>query len=206
MSKQVATTSSSHFENAMTLSKDYAQQIMEAAAGTQSAEHAYLKFVKGEWLYGREAEELEESDVLAVNPASFAIGWQGWEDGSPINGPVVPMSKASELPSESSLDPIPKDDKGKNGWDTFMGVQLKLVEDDSQLLYNTSTRGGKDFMTDLMNEWAVGMQAHPSAPYPLITLGVDSYMSKDFGKILIPTFKIVGWANTKGKRLKKYDA
>lgn len=182
--------------------KDYVSELESVSSAELSGEQQYLKFTKrGEWVYGREAEELFPDDVLALNPWSFVVGWQGWEDGRPIDGPVVPATKRSSLPPLSALDQIPPGEM--NGWSEYKGVSLKLVDDEISLQYNTTSVGGKKLVAELIRVSAAGMKAHPAHPIPLIKLGGSEYKHSMYGTVATPEYTLIGWADVNGKQNKR---
>ncbi len=166
----------------------------------------HLKFSKsGEWEFGIEGVTVNEDEVLAVNPASFVTGWQGWNNGVPVDGPFVSVTKAKTLPLESELPPIP--DGENNGWNLQLGVGFRLVrekeEDCANLQFRTHSSGGLRTLERLRHQVAMGMKEHSDAPLALVKLSNDSYKHSKFGKIYIPVITIVGWADAEGKEVKK---
>lgn len=183
---------------------DLANDLIETGNSASSGTVNYMKFNKGEWLFGVDNDEVDADEIMAVNPASFTIGYQGWQDGSPVNGPVVPVSRRAELPAEADLDPIPSGDM--NGWSKQLGVSFRSMEDQTPLQFNTTSYGGKQAITKLMKEVGEGLKAHIDAPVALVKLSSDSYPHKKYGKVYTPIITIVGWADASGKAVEKYAA
>lgn len=176
---------------------DQASALMALGDANRPLGTNYLKFTKrGEWVFGREDDELTDDELVAVNPASFTIGWQGWHDGRPVNGPVVPVSLAEQLPEEHELDAIPPGDM--NGWNKLLGVSMQLVDDGTPLQYNTSSYGGKKAVAELARVVGLGLQAHPDAPVALVRLKSSDYKHAQYGKIYTPEIELVHWADANG--------
>ncbi len=166
---------------------------------------SHLKFTKaGSWLFGRDNDEIEGDELLAVNPLSFVAGWQGWEDGRPVNGPVKPMREAADLPAESDLQAIKPGDM--NGWNPLLGVTFRLIEGELDLQYHATSYSGKQFIAKLKDEVMAGITAHADAPICLINVSSDSYKHAKYGKISTPQFKVVGWATEQGEEVPKLTA
>ena len=91
------------------------------------------------------------------------------------------------------------DDQGKSRdpWQ-FANLALMRGNDKSGELYTftTSSKGGIGAIGRLCAEYGKVMREMPDA-WPVITLGVDSYMhpNKAYGRIKVPQFKVVGWAD-----------
>lgn len=166
---------------------------------------SYLKFTKaGQWEFGKDGDSLDKDEVVAVNPASFVAGWQGWNNGMPVDGPVVSISQRASLPQEADLPAIPAGDM--NGWNALLGVNFKAMEDGTDLQYHATSYGGKKFVQNLMKAVGLGMKEHGDAPIALLKLSADNYKHATYGKIFTPEFEIVGWADASGKEVKKLSA
>ena len=187
------------------VSTDLAADLVEVGSAVDTTGVQYLKFTKiGTWVFGPEDDQLGADEVLAVNPASFTIGWAGWEDGKPQDGQTLPIGQRSELMPESEL-PALKPGK-KNGWMRELGVQFRTIEDGITMSYHTGSYSGKQAVTKLMKEIGLGLQAHPEAPVALVKLSGDSYKHKEHGDIQTPEITVIGWADADGKEVKKLAA
>ena len=187
------------------VSADLADDLVSVGSAVDAGQTNYLKFTKtGDWIYGRDDDQVDPDEVIAVNPASFTIGWQGWRDGMPVEGPVVPISQRGQLPAESELEAIPASDM--NGWNKMLGVSLQILSDGSPLQFNATSYGGKQAITGLMKEVGLGLKGHPEAPVARVKLAGDSYKHAKFGKIHTPVITVVGWADANGTEVKKLAA
>ena len=189
----------------MAIPNDLADSMIQAGNAADAGSVNYLKFTKqGAWVFGRDDDEVDKDEILAVNPMSFTVGWQGWKEGKPVDGPSLPIHQAADLPMESELEKIPAGDM--NGRSKQLGVSVKSMDDGTVLQFNSTSRGGKQAITKLMREIGLGMKAHPNEPVALIKLSSDSYKHKTYGNINTPILNIVGWADGAGKENKKLVA
>ena len=187
------------------VSADLADDLIDVGSSVSAGQTSYLKFNKsGAWIYGADENEVDADEVIAVNPASFSIGYQGWDNGKPVEGPVVPISQRNTLPPESELPAIPAGDM--NGWSKQLGVSLQILGDSTPLQFNATSYGGKKAITELMRQVGLGLKSHPEAPVALVKLSGDSYKHGTYGKIAVPVITIVGWANADGVEVKKLAA
>ena len=179
--------------------------MIQAGQSVSRAGTNYLKFTKtAQWIFGMDNDEVDADEVLAVNPASFTAGWQGWNNGMPVEGPTVPYSQRSSLPAEADLDPLPSGDM--NGWSPQLGVTLQSFDDGTVLQFNSTSDGGKKAILKLMGEVGLAYKSHPEAIIAMVKLEKDSYKHPSFGMINKPVFKVVGWADKDGKEVKKLAA
>ena len=187
------------------VSADLADDLVSVGSAVESGRTNYLKFSKtGEWVYGADDDQVDSDTIIAVNPASFTIGWQGWNGGVPVEGPVVPISQRGQLPAESELEAIPAGDM--NGWNKMLGVSMQILTDGTPLQFSATSYGGKQAITGLMKAVGLGLKSHPEAPVALVKLSGDSYRHAKFGKIHTPVITVVGWADADGKEVKKLAA
>jgi hypothetical protein len=186
--------------NNLPVTADLADDLVSLGSTAGASDTNYLKFTKtGAWVFGRDDDECDSEEVIAVNPTSFTIGYQGWEDGMPQDGPVVPISQRATLPAESELPKLK--DGEMNGWNKMLGVAMRTMADGINLQFNTTSYGGKQAITELMKAVGLGIKEHPEAPVALVVLEGESYKHKTYGKIHTPVIRIVGWADGSGNEV-----
>ena len=175
-----------------------------AAVAQESANvgMAFMKFTKGDFLYGVENTVVTLEDRWFVNPSSFARGYIGWLNGECAGEVMKPLSQAADLPAQADLQP-PIEKTGSNGWGPQWAIQLKKVADEDhadEVLFKTPTQGGIQRLQELAGAIAAGRGRDPRRVIPVVQLDADSYMhpNKAYGEIFKPIFKITGWADADG--------
>lgn len=170
-----------------------------------------LKFSKGDWLVGQDAEELPAGKTLVALMDTLSIGWIRWADNKPDQqrmGLVMEgyrPARRSELGDEDqSTWEIDSQGKPRDPWQFSNYVLMKEPgkdrEDDANLYtFATSSTGGLNAIGELSKIFGKSMREKPDE-YPVIELGVDSYMhpNKEFGRIKTPVLKVVGWEPKSG--------
>lgn len=150
---------------------------------------AILKFDKtGAWVFGADADEVEEDSLWAVNPYSFSHGYIAWGDGQPVGEVMSPMT--DDLPQPPPLPPG-ADDKG---WQTQVGIALKCIngqDKDLELKFATTSVGGKRAVQALGIAIAEQIDKNQSEPVAIVRLGGSSYKHSSYGKVHVPEFEIV---------------
>jgi len=150
---------------------------------------AFLKMDKtGEWTYGANAEEVSDKDEFYVNPEGFQHGFVSWakEGGEKLGEIVAPITEA--IPDTG---PVPG---GSNGWEAQLGLHLRPVKDSVNLVYRSSSVGGKRAVAQLAELVATKLSEGDKKFVPVVTLDSDSYKHKSYGKIFNPVFTIVRWS------------
>ena len=185
------------------LSADDVAQSLRGLAQAQSIGDGmpFMKLDKnsGKFMYGAEAIEVDPGERWAVNPVSFHHGYIGWQGGQVVGEVMVPIS--SPKPNPGELTP-PIAAKGADGWQEQVTFTLKSLEDDTEAMFKTSTKGGRGGVSKLAGEMATQVAKNPAAPIPVIHLVSDSYPHKQYGQIYFPVFKVVGWMDANGNEVK----
>jgi len=169
---------------------------------------SYLKLSKaGILVYGKDGDTLDPADVLAINPLSFVIGWQGWENGKPQDGQVINLvSEAAKAPEDRTVmlnrSELPVLKAGEmNGWKEMQGCDMFIVGKKINLEFHTTSDGGRKFVSKLAKTITEGVAKHEDVPVCLINMFTDSYKHEDYGKIIVPDFSVVGWMTNDGEEV-----
>ncbi len=166
---------------------------MEEAKTRVSADSdsQFLKLDKVDgWIYGADDIQVEDQSNWAINPNSFATGFQAWDD-SEFEDEV--MSLITEAPVIRSELPA------ANGtWSPAIAFQLVCIDGEDKglsVLYKTTAKGGQKAFKVVLDEVLVRAKAGEAELVPIVHLKQDSYKHKSYGKIVTPVFDIVGWAD-----------
>jgi len=152
----------------------------------------FLKLTKfGEWVYGGEDTEVSDESVFVIDPETYIHGWIAWHDFKLQGEEMVmqgqpPIDKAS-LPTVEG-----------NSWVPQVGFAMKGVEgpeEGVQLLYKTSSRGGKKAVAGILTAVVNRGNAGRTDYIPEIVLEKSSYVHKKHGKTFEPVLTIEGWVH-----------
>lgn len=174
----------------------------------------YLRFSKGDWLFGRDDSPLDLDSVWVVHPQSLQHGWICWRNGSLFNEVLIPFTQA--LPLENTLKPAPDpapDSDDQPGYQHQMAFQAVCIEGGHvglQLQFKTGTVGGRSAVDKMVEALMARMDDVEATGeggfYPVIQFGVDSYKHKTRGKIFVPIIDVVGWStNEPGAEIEWVD-
>ena len=170
-------------------SLDSLGELKKAAA--DHSEFAYIKFDKGDWLLGKEREEVDSKTTLwAVNPSSFKHGFQEWGDNKPgakimraLHEPVTKDELTLEFMQATDDDEIAEARK--------MGLipvtehrvsenrEMRMVCTQGEMknmtvAFQTSSTGGRSGVMELFHNIVRGIEKNPETPIPVIRLGSKS--------------------------------
>ncbi len=165
-----------------------------ANARAASGNLPFIKMQKdGKWIWGAEENEVKDADRWVVNPDSISLGFIAWNDGQVVGEQMA-----------SLVDPTPIDQNtlpnvGGEGWQPQVSVQLKNPVTEQEVIFKTSSQGGREAVSVLCTALVEQEAANPAAPLPVVRLANDSYKHANYGKIYKPVFDVVDW--TDGKSL-----
>jgi len=172
-----------------------------AVASMSRIKGQLLKFNKGEWTAGTEAEELSEGTRLVANMEQLLIGWQRWEDNRPVEedmGLVLDEFIAKKRHELSFTDQAEWETDKNSGlprdpWRWTCMLILKGTDRHGQIYtFSTQSKGGIDACGLLARTYGKEMREHPDE-FPIVALGRESYKHAEYGKIYKPLFPIVDW-------------
>ena len=165
-------------------------QTNSVASGT-----TILKMDKtGYWVFGADSTDIDPETVWAINPSEFVHGYIAWGEGVVLGEKMVSVSQP--LPE---LEPAPSG--ARKGWETQLGMSLQATSGEDAGLavrYTATSVGGRNAIQKIANAIADQLEANPSKPVALVTLGKETYQHKQYGKIFTPVMTVTGWASMDG--------
>jgi len=160
------------------------------AIESSSGDMPFLRLLKsGEWVYGGDDVDVEEGSEWAVNPNSFGVGYQCWNNDGDLLGEEITLVTEPPFP-KSSLE-----DTGYP-WKPLVSASLVCVvgaDKGTTLIYKTTSKGGIKALSKLMKSVVSQAQAGETAIVPIVELDKDSYKHKTYGRIYTPVLKVLEW-------------
>jgi hypothetical protein len=161
-----------------------------ATPSASSGDFQFLKMTKqGEWVYGADEIEVSDDSAFVIDPSSYSQGYVAWsKDGDLIDEKMAAAGQPPVLLSalDNSVD-----------WKVQVGFALKGIEgaeDGEQLLFKTSSQGGKEVISALLAQIIAKARTGAAAFCPIVVLDNSSYKHKKYGKIYKPVLTVDEWA------------
>ena len=164
-----------------------------------------LKFSKGDWFAGQEEAEIKIGTRFVVDFDTFEIGWLRWEDNRPaesytglVKDRFVPPRRPELGYTEESEWDVDSYGRPRDPWQFTNAVRFKDSdkpgETENLYTFTTSSRGGIGAFAKVSAAFGQQMRQRPDEN-PIVEIGTDSYNHsvKEYGRIKVPTFEIVGW-------------
>jgi hypothetical protein len=168
-----------------------------AKVGTQGT---FLTFKSGEYLAGQDAKEIPIGTKMAANMSGFRIGWRRWfgdQLTDDLTELLIDQPMVKQRNELGDNDPATwetgTDGKKRDPWQLSNVIEFVDAEGES-FLYATGSKGGIGALGRLCKEYGKLYRQRPGQ-VPIVELGRDSYMHKEFGKTYFPVFTIVGWTD-----------
>lgn len=161
-----------------------------------------LRFNKGDWLVGAEADEVDIGTRLAVNIMQAEWGWIFWHDKKPEDRRMVAVATGTPIPSRSDLghldkDIWPRDAEGRpqDPWQKTIEIPCRELEDEQrELTIAGSSKGFEGAVKKLFKQFAEEGRINPGK-VPIVELGTDRYKHPTYGQVKTPVLTIVEWAD-----------
>ncbi len=141
----------------------------------------------GHWVFGSDQTEVQEGSEWAVNPFSFVHGYIAWGTSTVAGEKMVSVTQP--LPE---LEPAPE--SAKKGWEMQVGIEIKCLNGDDKDMtarFATTSVGGKRAVQTLGAQISDQIDKDPSKPVAIVSLEVEHYSHKSYGKVYTPVFKVV---------------
>src|SRR5215469_12308553 len=163
-----------------------------------------LRFHKGEWLYGRDLEEMPEKARLVAGVPTLRAGWVRWQGGQPIDQQMVRLAeggrpvKRAELGDLDDLEWERDEASGapRDPWQPSFSMVLHAPRSGELYTFASGSKGAAGTLRKLCAAYGKHIRGKPSE-LPVVELAADSYRHKNkaFGKIFTPVFNVVAWVD-----------
>ena len=160
----------------------------------------FLKFKKGDWIYGRNEDTFPENGFEGIpNLPEIKYGWVCWKDGT--LGDEFWVSISETLPDKSTLTDHGPYSQENDGWQQNVRFDIKIlatkgVPETIMAQFTASSRGAQSATGSLLKQWARdGKEGKHLDKAPVVLFGADFYKHKSFGRVDIPTMEIVRYVD-----------
>ena len=170
----------------------YSQQI--------SAGVTFLKFVKTEFVFGRDGEVLSFGTRLVANMAELQGGWIKWINRAVVAREMVRIDEKAPLQRKKlgDLDDAlwERDGKGepRDPWSNTHTLPLMDPATAEEFLFTTNSKGGNGAIAKLCRVYGNGRKKN-RGKLAVIELGSESYLHPEYGKLFNPVFRLVAWVD-----------
>jgi hypothetical protein len=175
------------------LADNFAKAAAKAGGGSRGR---LLKFSKGTFLTGD--DEVKVGTKFIADVAEATYGWSKFVDGKLTDKKIVKVSGGEDPPSRKELGDNDQADweTDRNGprdpWTFQWYLPLTSAEDGESFTFVSGSRGGEDAIGTLLSEYAKHLQRGDTS-LPIVKIETSSYKHKNFGRVVVPVFRIVGW-------------
>jgi hypothetical protein len=173
-----------------------------AAEDPQTAIGKLIKFSKGEYLKGMDAEVVPVESTFCVACDLTMRGFLRWHDGKPAEHRIVRIASGTSIPRREDLGyldqsqwPRDSEDDPRDPWQPVMYLPMMSTEGELAT-FTTGSKSGIKTVDRLLRRYATHTARHPD-DYPLIRLKVSFFMHSDraIGKVFFPDFEPAGYVD-----------
>ncbi len=166
-------------------------------AARVASENAFLKYVKGSFIFGIDEDELARGTELVPNMEEIGVGWLKWQGGEVVEENMALW--ATGHPYREDLGDLDRDlwetdDDGKpiDPWTETATVPFKDPGTGQEFTFSTSSAGGRRAVSKLVYAWRHGVTQGKSG-LPVVAIDSDTYKHKKYGPVFFPTLTITRW-------------
>lgn len=161
----------------------------EYASSAQPQNVQYLKFAKGEFLYGMEENSVEPDERFVANMESVKRGFICWGNKQVLGEEMAPVSSGHRITKASLPDHSDQDGE----WAEQTSIEFTALEDNELMLFKTSSFGGRASVGALTKAFIDRIKSGEKACVPVVEMHSSYYKHKEYGRVYTPEFKIVDW-------------
>jgi hypothetical protein len=163
-----------------------------AKVAAEESGGAILKFAKGDWPSN---DDVLNGATMLADVAGLMIGWRKWVDSKIVDANIgyvadgfVPKNRKELGDLDAAEWPTNKSGERPDPWQ--YGLFLRLAADDGQVYtWSATSSGAKRAVGDLTR------QVIRKRLNPLVRLATSNYRHRVYGKVVVPSLEVVGWAD-----------
>ncbi len=158
-----------------------------------------FKYVKGEYLVGKDAVVMPIGSLLAGLMNTTMIGWAKWWEGEPVDHCVGLLLEGFKTPprdtlgdNDSSRWELDQNGKPKDPWQREARLAFVDPKTHEFFTFLASSKGSIGAIAELCRDYDLERKKHQGI-IPIIALESDSYAHKDrtIGRVKIPVLEPV---------------
>jgi hypothetical protein len=174
-----------------------------AAEGAKAQHGKFLKFAKGDYIAGIDADLMNGTALVALMP-DLMTGCQKWASGKLLDERLGLIANGFQPPARDTLGDTDEalwepdvNGEPKDPWVYMYKLPLVSPDGSEEYVFGTSSNGGKRAIADLCKAYA---RRTKSSSLPVVQLESSSYVhpNKALGRVKVPALKVVGWADAPG--------
>src|SRR5262249_2293813 len=159
-----------------------------------------VKFSKGEFLKGQDADVVPLGSMFVVACDMTLSGYIRWEDGKPVEHKLIRIASGDRPYRREDLGHLdkerwPEDAKGERRDPWQPAIYLPIMDSEGELAtFTTGSASGIRSVHRLLRRYATHARRHPGF-YPLVKLQASffKHSDKQIGKIFYPDFEPAGY-------------
>jgi hypothetical protein len=180
---------------------DYFLEFGEAAT-TNGFEGDLLRFNRGDYQAGQQAEVIALGTRMRVRMKKMRVGLQLWQDHAPVDTRMGLVAEGFQPPKRKDLGYLDENEwerdaegRRRDPWQFCNHVEM-IGENGRVFTFATASRGGLSAVGELCKEYGKHTRLHPGHD-PIIELDVGSYQHRDksIGRVKFPILRVIDWVD-----------
>lgn len=180
--------------NAQAMADALSNSAAQGQIGSAPDGSVYLNFTgkRGVYEFGKDKEDLDQSEIWLVNIASFEEGYVCWKGGKTVATRMANIYSGQHIAAPAHDEMGPFNTQQGEGWFPAKSMVIKSIEaDDRQGYWKINSKSGVAVFADLQAQVAERLRAG-RACWPLIRLGKEKFEAQG-QKNYKPKIDVYGW-------------
>lgn len=160
-----------------------------------------LRCSKGDWLLGKDKDDVPLGTLFAVNFKGIEWGWVHWEDKQLVERRLGLIEEGYKPEPRRNLGFTDeslweRDDQGrpKDPWQQTIEIPAREIAGQRrEVLMSGSSYGWKGACERLFGEYGKGLKEGKANLTPIIKIGSSHYDHKKWGRTKVPVLELVDW-------------
>jgi hypothetical protein len=159
--------------------------------GSSGVEYVSFSGKSGEITYGREREDLDQTEEFLLDPLSAHLGWVCWVNSKPVARHEWLMHEPANAVGHLDLEDKGPYTRAQDGWQPLIGFGFVSPETGVEYKFSTNSKSGRNAVSDLISEISDRVEAgDPSVP--LFRFGREKFQAQGEWNWK-PKFDVVEW-------------
>lgn len=180
--------------NAQAMADALSNSAAQGQIGSAPDGSVYLNFTgkRGVYEFGKDKEDLDQSEIWLVNIASFEEGYVCWKGGKTVATRMANIYSGQHIATPAHDEMGPFNSAQGEGWFPAKSMVIKSIEaDDRQGYWKINSKSGVAVFADLQAQVAERLRAG-RACWPLVRLGKEKFEAQG-QKNYKPKIDVYGW-------------
>lgn len=159
--------------------------------GDTGVEYVAFSGKSGKITYGRDREDLDQTEEFLLDPLSAHLGWVCWVGSKPVARHEWLMHEPENAVGHRDLEDKGPYTRAQDGWHPLIGFGFVSRETSVEYKFSTNSKSGRNAVSDLLREVSDRLASGDPA-VPLFRFTTERFQAQGEWNYK-PKFEVVEW-------------